>query len=966
MRTDRLDSPPPASIAPAADPVSKGFGVVLAIVGSLYLVARPVANQFFYYSQESALAGLLAVCFIVFAGLAALRKKEWRAPDGLMALVVAWIALFVWGALRSPNRGEGVPLATDAIVYALMLLAGYYAGRIEPALRVLFIRVIIAMVAVEAADGLWQSYVGWARLRREIDSGAVVLTDALAAKIGLDRINGDDAQATFGNPNSLAAYLLVGFFLLLGHSWDGLCASVAKLFPRKQGTEAQTNSNAGKLEFAGAFMSLLSVLLGAFFLWALYRTGSKGGGVAFVAGLWFFALQRLTAQGGWLCAYRRWLNLITANGISVVVLLLILCTLGVLSSHLFGLSMEVRFDYWKSALSMIRRHPLDGVGVAGFSDWYSLFKTPMGWEVKDPHNEYVSLFAELGVLGPLIYCAIWKLVLKHSAGNYKAPAPAVHSSRLVNPDFIAVTFGAMALLLTIVAFGAFNSADVFNSLRSDRTTSDLAGAMQTLLLPILFAGVFLLLRAGAKTHTAVSGEHVDTSPALLHGFRAAAGAILMHQLVDFDFKAQAVMVSLFLCGGLFWAAADEARESAAPRENSSSTLANLTRWIAPVFALLLIPTAVWIPLNSGIARKEAEDANQEHLQANQELVRLLAHPLDDYQEQLIREHHLTERLETLPRNALAAWKRAGDYAPYDAAPRVEWAVTKMRTGNRTALSNDEDQILNALLEAEALRPRGPNIKVMLGAIYLRRGMKLAPVSDTRSQKLLDQARGKFAEARALYPLRPSLSLMEGDALLFLAHSEQACERYLAAFTMDIALNDSNVYLSSIFTDPRPGAFVVHDLNFNVAVSVSTLLQREEGAAQKGTRSRMGLLVRHMVGLAQSFQEGLRLSRGTRDEQEELERTKIQLLHTTSALLDIAPEGPMRAHAAFLYALCVKAMHLPRKGVPSLFADVDWKRRCGEANAFARALQEESIKKRQPGTVPRVFDLWIPAGETRGR
>jgi len=950
--------------ASAADPITKGFGVVLAIVGSLYLVARPAANQFFYYSPESAFASVLAICFVVFASFGALRQKNWRAPDGLIALVVAWSALFAMGALRSPNRGEGVPQASDAILYGLMLVAGYYAGRIEPRLRVLFIRVIIAMVAVEAADGLYQSYIGFARLRQEIDGGTLVLPEDLKSNLGLNRIGGDDAQATFGNPNSLAAYLLVGFFLLLGHAWDGVYPYFTFVFSVVNArlkrsfsvadVVAPARPNRGRRAILTAFFS---VALGGFFLWALYRTGSKGGGVALAAGIWFFALQRLTANGGWLQAQRRVLNLVTFNAISAAVLLLILCTLGVLSAHLFGLSMEVRFDYWKAALPMIKHHPFDGVGVAGYADWYNAYKTPMGWEVKDPHNEYVSLLAELGVLGPIIYCAIWGLVLKRSAGKVRAPAPPLveHASWLVNPEFIGLIFGALALLVVIAGLDAFNAADVFNSLlRADRKWTELAGAAYTLCLPIFFALVFLLLRAHSKAHAASSGETVETSPALLHGFRAAAGAILMHQLVDFDFKAQAVMVSLLLCGGLFWSAADSAREAAAPRENSESVAAHLSRWIVPLLAVLLIPTTVWIPLHSGIARKEAQLAASDY----QQLWAKDETPSTDPEEYMRREQERAEQLKTLPENVLAGWKRAGDAAPYDAAPRVEWAVAKMRWGKRTPGSNDEDAILKTLSEAEALRPRAPNIKAMLGAIYLRRAMKAALDSSEKEHKLLEQAHEKFAQARALYPLRPNLSLMEGDALLLLAQSEKACELYLNAFVMDIALNDPNVYLASIFTDKAPGAFVRHDVSYG-QLPARTLILQESGVGAKGSRSRLGLLVRHMVALAQSIQEGLQYGRDTQAELEVIESEKINLLHTTSELLDSAPEGPMRAHATFLYALCVKAVHLKPKNVPDDKQEEDFKRRCDEANAFARKLQEESIRKGEPGTVPRVFDSLIP-------
>src|SRR5581483_245936 len=95
---------------------------------------------------------------------------------------------------------------------------------------------------------------------------------------------------------------------------------------------------------------------------------------------------------------------------TAAVALLAAGTLGALGPQPFGLSMEVRLDYWRSALAMWKEHPLGGVGLGGFTENYPLFKMPMGEEVKDTHNDFLQHATELGMLAPLVYLAIWWFV----------------------------------------------------------------------------------------------------------------------------------------------------------------------------------------------------------------------------------------------------------------------------------------------------------------------------------------------------------------------------------------------------------------------------------------------------------------------------------------------------------------------------------------------------------------------------
>ncbi len=882
-------------------------GLALAALGGAFLVARPVANQLTPYSPEAGFAGLLALLFVCVASLrAASAKPVCAAPENLVLAAAMWIGLFLWGAIRSPYPGASVPLASDAILYVLMLVAGYFTGRMEPRLRGAFIRAIIAMAAVEAFAGLWQVFVDLPHLRSQIKAGLEIMPDELNSKIGLDRLNGDDAYVTFGNPNSLASYLLVGFFLLLGHAWDPFRARF------ERGSSAPEK-----------WLIAANVLLGALMLATLFWTGSKGGGVALLLGLWFFALQRLNTRFPIL-------NTLTALGVAALVVLLALGLAGIVPSRFYGLSMQVRFEYWKSALAMFARHPLDGVGVGGYGEWFLMFKTPMGWESRDPHNEYVSLLAELGVLGPLVYLLIWKLVLKHSrcgAGIPPASDPVQAASLLhnsphdlerVTPPPHGCTRDALfdLFIRSFTTLGRTHPIDIRRADPSDFLRTDVRGVAQG--------------RAAVRGKRRTSGGTLHRAAARLCARRVYA--VLMHQLVDFDFKAQAVMTALFLCGGLFWGEAD----ARMPAREKNPFLSKRAGSLALIFAVLLIPTAFWIPFRSGLARREALD-----LQAYLDQVK--AHP----------EEAGAELSSNAARaGSLDALARAADAAPFDAEPLLQEALARARLERHLPFSEGEKKILDLLQQSAALRPLSAPPHVLIACVYFQRG--LAPnASDPRAN--FERARAEFAEAHRLYPLHPGLLFMEGDTLLMMGEAKRACDDYWEAYALDMRINDPNVYLSAIFADPRPGIFARHGSDANVLNTIDALTAasgRAGGELKQNPRAYMGLLARRagaLANLANEFKKGRSTSTALA-----IALMESELLGTTAEMTRVPLDISAHAHAALLHVLSVKRSLPPTASPESIAA------RLRELRDAARKLQDESIRAGQPGTAPWIFDQLIGA------
>ena len=363
---------------------------------AMYIVARPAAGQF-YYGSESGLTGLMLVLLAVMVGLAVwLGRPRVYAPEGLVALVILWLGLNSLGALNSPHLGGGLPVATDAALYMLLLLCGFFMTRQNPALLGVICRAVVAMAAVEACAGLWQHYVDFPQMWRHAASGALALPETLQSSAGQARFKGARIFASFINPNSLAAFLLIGIWLLAG-----LCIDPVKS-PEGSLNAAPAEKWPSPRRIAGGLVLLI-------LLWALYLTGSKGACVACGLGAWFFLAQRLSA------GFPRFKRLAGTATIVLVVMLLVLLALGlagVFGPQPFGASIQVRFEYWKAALRMIAHSPLSGVGLGGFAENYSFFKTALGGEVKETHNDYLQLCAELGVAAPLVYLTFWRLLLR--------------------------------------------------------------------------------------------------------------------------------------------------------------------------------------------------------------------------------------------------------------------------------------------------------------------------------------------------------------------------------------------------------------------------------------------------------------------------------------------------------------------------------------------------------------------------
>lgn len=89
-------------------------------------------------------------------------------------------------------------------------------------------------------------------------------------------------------------------------------------------------------------------------------------------------------------------------------------------------STSVRVQIWHSAAVMIQEHPVFGIGYANFESVYRqvvprLYWPPLEWLVTQPHNMYLALWTETGVLGLLAFTWLMVAAFRVLRGTFAGP-----------------------------------------------------------------------------------------------------------------------------------------------------------------------------------------------------------------------------------------------------------------------------------------------------------------------------------------------------------------------------------------------------------------------------------------------------------------------------------------------------------------------------------------------------------------
>lgn len=156
----------------------------------------------------------------------------------------------------------------------------------------------------------------------------------------------------------------------------------------------------------GKIMRPVFFVFGFGILLALYLSKSYGAWLGFFASLVFLWFQVKLP--------RRRLKYLLIFALFVICLSLLQVRsekFGRLFAFGYRTSSATRLEIWQTAVLMIREHPVFGVGLGNFEAAYRedvprIVFPPLEWLVVKPHNLYLNLWIEMGILGLLAFLAL--------------------------------------------------------------------------------------------------------------------------------------------------------------------------------------------------------------------------------------------------------------------------------------------------------------------------------------------------------------------------------------------------------------------------------------------------------------------------------------------------------------------------------------------------------------------------------
>ena len=225
--------------------------------------------------------------------------------------------------------------------------------------------------------------------------------------------------------------LVVGFILIVYGNLQYL-----NLDPLPFKTAYTVNAPVGTLgnpDFQSAFMGMIAVvcftmalnprfktltrialiLMGISSIAVIYQTLAKQGYFALMAGIGVVAIL-------WLFMTKRKVLGIATAGVGIAaggLVSLGLTNMGPLASYLYKGSLEARGFYWRAAMRMLFEHPLFGVGMDAYTDWFRRTRDADYVAKKffsysnTAHNVYLDIATSGGFPLVIIYCAFVALVV---------------------------------------------------------------------------------------------------------------------------------------------------------------------------------------------------------------------------------------------------------------------------------------------------------------------------------------------------------------------------------------------------------------------------------------------------------------------------------------------------------------------------------------------------------------------------
>jgi O-antigen ligase len=171
---------------------------------------------------------------------------------------------------------------------------------------------------------------------------------------------------------------------------------------------------------------------------AAIMTGSRGGLLTLVLVVNFLLAIRFitrprsplqTSGGPPASRIRRWLVPVAAAGGGLALIIVLVLSLGGSTplQRIFGQSASEdataggRLHYWRATLSMVRQHPIVGVGLDAFANAFPQYDSLNGtYRVERAHNDYLQTLAETGLIGSFISLAFFVILFRQGFASIRS------------------------------------------------------------------------------------------------------------------------------------------------------------------------------------------------------------------------------------------------------------------------------------------------------------------------------------------------------------------------------------------------------------------------------------------------------------------------------------------------------------------------------------------------------------------
>lgn len=200
---------------------------------------------------------------------------------------------------------------------------------------------------------------------------------------------------------------------------------------------------------------------------ATIRTASRGGLIALIVGIAFVLISSRGVRMIITFAVVGAMLLIGREFVPEGLLPKRLATIGNLSEDYNFNIYGGRVQIWKRGVKYFTEDPVLGIGIGGFQvrEGQQMAEDGVPGHWSAPHSAYVQAFAELGLIGGLLFCGSIVISLRRVAPIFRRPSPVTGTT---HPEYFAsvLAFSSSAVFLSHAYFWGFFALVALCSLAS--------------------------------------------------------------------------------------------------------------------------------------------------------------------------------------------------------------------------------------------------------------------------------------------------------------------------------------------------------------------------------------------------------------------------------------------------------------------------------------------------------------------